>query len=188
MTVREVDPINLETDNTTGAIATITYPHKELHAGEMFRFRYIDEDIDINETKEWLITTPNTAKWFHFEWLVTSSLKGKAELFEDSTRTTTDTAETIYNANRNSTDSATLTIQTHSTTDGADGTRIDVASWGAAATGGSGLGGLGGEAREQIEWILKQNAAYLFKFTSGADDNNITIGFGGYEHTNLTTL
>lgn len=187
-TVRDVDPINLAVDQTTRVLAAVDYEHYEVHVGEMFRFCYIDEDIDSAETKEYLITAPDTTSWSHFVWHVTSSLKGKVEFFKDSTRTTTDTAETAYNANHNTTDQATLSIQTHTTTDGADGTRFDCASWGTATAGGSFGGGAGGEARSEAEVVTEQDGVYLFKFTSGAADNNLTIRFGWYEHTNYDDM
>ena len=41
----------------------------------------------------------------------------------------------------------------------------------------------GGDARSDGEWVLKQNTKYLIVVTSGADNNNVSLVLGWYEHT-----
>ena len=181
--VRGVGKLNIGVDANTRSVITIPYEHHEVHDGNHYTFVTYDEDFDNAETIEYLITAPASPVEMHLVVNVSGAATTLYQLFEDSTRTTTDTASTAYNNNRNSTDTATLVIQTHSTTDGADGTQIDASSFGLDTGVGAGSITTGGSERSSQEWILKFDAVYLLKVTSNADNNNVTIRLSWYEHT-----
>ena len=168
-------------DPSTNTLQAITYPHHEVHGGSMFRFWTYDADLDDTNTIDLIITTPNTTEWGHFEWEVIGALKTLVQLFEGTTHTP-GAAQAIFNANRNSAHANTLTIHI-SNDDNADGTVIDGVSFGVATGAGINAVSGGGEGRGGHEWELDQNNKYLFRVTSGADNNNVTIKFSWYEHT-----
>ena len=178
--LRDIDIWNLLVDPTHHSLVISTLEDEAIHACEHYSFSTYDVDIDNTETIEYLITTPADGH-IHFNWAVTGTTATLCQLFEDSTRTTTDTAETAYNTRRSCTDTTELTIEPHSTTDGADGTQIDVSSFGAGTTGPQ-SNSLSGEAKTKAYWILDTDTVYLFKLTSGADNNNVTIKFAWAEH------
>jgi len=181
--VRSVGSQNINVDASTQALAVLSYEHHEVHSGSHFTFVAYDEDLDNAETIEYLLTAPASPKEIHMVVNVSGAATTLYQLFETSTRTTTDTASTAYNNNRNSTDTATLVIQTHSTTDGADGTQIDASSFGLDTGVGASSIVTGGSERSSQEWILKFATKYLLKVTSNADNNNVTIRLSWYEHT-----
>lgn len=169
-------------DAASHALIIITHAHHHIHSEEMFRFWAYDADLDDTETLEFLLTTPNTAEWGHFEWEVKGAVTTLVEFFEDCTHTA-NVAQTIFNADRNSSDPSTITIATHND-DGADGTLFDGDSFGiSTGFGGAAISG-GGEGRGGHEWLLKQNTKYLIRITSGADNNNVSLKLAWYEHTN----
>lgn len=168
-------------DGSSHDLVGITQEHHEVHEGDHYHFAAIDEDLDTAATMEFLITTPNTTKWGHFVWSIIGALTTKIELFEDPTHTT-NVLQSTFNSNRNSLNTAALTIHT-SNDDNADGTRIDAASFGIDTGIGASIRSGGGAGRGGQEWILKQNAKYLVRVTSGADNNNVTLRFTWYEHT-----
>jgi len=179
--LRDVDLWNLLVDPVHQSIVSGTLEDEAIHDGQHFQFCTYDADIDDTETIEYLITTP-AVNDIHFTWAVTGTTKTLCQLFEDSTRTTTDDAETTFNTKRSCTDTADLVIQPHSTTDGADGTQIDCSSFGAGTTGPQ-SNSVSGEAKTKAYWLLDSDTVYLFRLTSGAADNNVTIKFGWSEHT-----
>ena len=83
----------------------------------------------------------------------------------------------MLNSNRNSTDTAQLKIQLSSSTDGADGTLIYKFK-GGAATQQSRVGDRG---QSDEELVLKKNAKYLLKFTSGTASNLCDLYLLWYE-------
>lgn len=167
-------------DDITHNLVAIDQSHHEIHEGDFYSFCDYVVALDSGNTLEFILTTPNTAKWSHLTYNFSATLKILFELFEDTTHTT-DTLQTSFNHNRNSSNIAGMTIHT-SNDDVADGTRIDCGSFGSPSVGI--VGGSGGGSRSEAEWILKPNSKYLIRLTSGSNDNNVNLKLSWYEHQN----
>ena len=178
----EIDQIggvkNLAVDRMTNDIVVLDHEHHEIHEGDHFTVTAYNADLDDTITMKYLLTTPAAPKQIHWVAYISATAKTLVQFYEDTTRTSTDTAITSYNNNRASTDTAELMIQTQSTTDGADGTLIDSSSFGSAL----GANITGGSDRNTREWLLDFSSYYFFKVTSGADNNNVSLRFEWYEH------
>ena len=172
----------VKTDYSTGAMQVIDYQHHEIHAGSHFFCSIYDSDVDTAAPKYFRITTPNTTNWGHLLLNFTSSGAGLWEFFENPTINAAGTSKTIYNSNRNSANTATLTVFEDTTTT-SDGTKL----W-SDLTGANGVGGsrTTGNSSRDNEIVLKQNEDYILKFTPDADNAKVVIDIEFYEHTNLT--
>jgi hypothetical protein len=127
------------------------------------------------------ITTPNTTKWLHITWELSTSADGTFALLEDVTSFSGGVAVTPLNHNRNSTTASTATCLRGMTD--ADlitptgGTQI----LGAVLSTGKGSSV---ERDTTGEFILKQNSKYLFRYTNGTSANVIQLVCEWYEHAN----
>ena len=168
-------------DQTTDASSIVDYEHKEVHTGDAF---YVTGSAEIDATQliSHRFTTPNTAEWMHFYFVVEAQgsvtvqiIEGISNLIESSTG--------IYNRNRNYSDAlATMTHEVYNNTAGTGGTVI----W--AWTSGGAIGATArspGVTRQSGEIVLKQNTKYEVKITSNVNDNTITAYVTWYEHTNV---
>jgi hypothetical protein len=165
-------------DSLTSSLINLDHTHSEIHNGNFYSFCNYDTDLDNAGVMEFILTTPNTTKWSHFTYNFSASLQILFELFEDTTHTTNVLQES-YNHNRNSLNTAGMTIHT-SNNDGVDGNRIDCGSFGSPSVGI--VGGSGGGSRAERERVLKQNTKYLIRLTSGSNDNNVNLKLSWYEH------
>lgn len=165
-------------DPLTNNIVVIDQSHHEIHEGDFYSFCAYNDNLDLDDTLEFILTTPNTTKLSHLTYNFSASLQVLFEFFEDTTHTT-NILQTSHNHNRNSLNTAGMTIHT-SNDDDVDGNRIDCGSFGSPSVGI--VGGSGGGGRVEGEWILKPNSKYLIKLTSGSDDNNVNLKLSWYEH------
>jgi len=162
-------------DVSTHTLQTIEYEHHEIHAGSHFYLCDYDSAIQLNETIEFVVTTPNTTSWSHMTFDFSSILGASLDVYEGSTDVVGGTPVTPFNNNRNSATTSTLTLikdPTSITT----GTRIAGYLAGANRTGGM-------QQRDR-ELILKQNTTYLFRFTSLANSNAISFCGEWYDNIN----
>ncbi len=174
---------NVRMDAASGSLLVIGQAENLAHEGTHFTYSQVDADFDIADAVELLIVTPNSTKWAHMVFLVTAALDTTVGLYEDATHTIL-AAQTAYNNNRNSATANTTTINTHNN-DGADGTLIWSEVFGISSGGGPGAIVGGGASRGDSEWILKQNAKYLLKVTSGTDNSSMTLECLWYEHADI---
>jgi len=165
----------LELDTTTNSAKTVDYAHNEIHSGSHFYYQGY-RDVASGDSLQFLITTPNTTEWGHL--LMDGSCEGECEivLYEAATASG-GTAITIYNNNRNSAHSATITWAVDPT----------VASLG-TSIGSNRIGSgrfEGGVARNDNEIVLKQDTKYILKVNNEAGAANlVNLNAGWYEHTN----
>jgi hypothetical protein len=127
-------------------------------------------------TQSYLVTTPNTTKWAHFD-LEVSVDDGAAsiEIYEATDRTGT-TLQTVFNRDRNSAVAATTTVHKDVSGGTTDGTRIYWKRCGVGKTEG-------GSVSAKKERILKQNTKYIVRVTNiAAADNNMTVVIRWYEY------
>ena len=137
-------------DNSTGAIETITYPHHEIHEGNHF---YIEGHTTLANAEELRVklVTPDTAKWAHFLWEISSNNILTTELWEGASGGMTGgSGVTPLNNNRNSPNASVLVITSGVAVATSDGLKIGNGAWGSrdggsqircspAATGFAGL-------------------------------------------------
>ena len=151
----------------TGAMAAMEYEHYTIHQG--YHYFYTDKfeltaTTDGSNIKEFFLSTPENYPRVHMKFIFEGSAITQFDLYEGTAKLpTTDSAATVFNSNRNSTDTASLTIDTvvASSTD-SDGTLIKTYKGGAA----SNQARSGEAAKSDEEIILKRDSAYLIRFTS----------------------
>jgi len=162
---------------TTNSVQVIAYAHGELHEGKHYQVRNTALLAKAG-TKDILIVTPDTARWAHMViGLETNDAAVTGYLFEAPTITASGTLDGARNRNRNYADNNTTLIYENPTVTAA-GTLL------AKYTIGSGKNS-GGGARDNEEFVLKQNTPYLFRATEGnVSATNINWTFDWYEHTN----
>jgi len=158
----------------TGAMAAMEYEHYTVHQSYHYFFTEAFS-LANGVARTYLITTPTHvagaafAPSMHVHFKAEGSAITQFDIYEDTLKsaTTTDTALTPVNSNRNTTDTAEMKIGLAASTTDSDGTLIFTFKGGAAAqqsrTGDSGV------SAEEI--ILKKNAKYLARFTSFTDAN-----------------
>lgn len=163
-------------DSITEATEVINYEHHEIHSGSHY---YIEGCVELNSGDELRVklVTPDTAKWAHFIWDISSSGILTTELYEGASGGMAGGAvATPINNNRNSSNVSVLTITSGVAEATDDGTLISQACWGTRQFGGA--------TNRGDEIILKQNETYLRKFISGANSNLVSFKASWYEHTN----
>jgi len=167
-------------DSQTRAWNVIDYEHHEVHAGSHFIYYDYDSDVDTAAPKYYRLTTPDTTKWIHVQFVLMSEGAGTWQLFENPTVNAAGTDATTFNNDRNSATAAGLVVA-YDATSTADGTQIKVWRTGSGTTGPSRAGT---ESRSSVELILKQNEDYFLKFTPDADNCKTKVEMLWYEHTN----
>lgn len=169
-------------DAATHTLQIIEYEHHEIHSGSHFFYYDYDNDVDTAAPKYYRITTPNTTKWAHMQFILSSEGSGTWQLFENPTINAAGTTATVFNNDRNSLTAATLVVAFDATTT-SDGTQIKVWRTGSGTTAPSRVGT---ESRSSVEVILKQSEDYVLKFTPDADNCKTKVEMLWYEHTNKT--
>jgi len=148
----------------------------EVYEGRYFTHTASDSDLDTDATLERLIITPDTTRWSHLFGSIVGASHTRLTIFEDCTHTS-GVQQNVVNNNRNSVN-VPGTIVTLSNNDNSDGNLIFTVEFGAATNKVIG----GGQSRSDgSEWILKQNSTYLFRITSLADDNVVSLILAWYE-------
>lgn len=166
-----------QVEETTNSVKMIEYSHGELHEGNHFVVRNT-ELLAKAGTKDILIVTPNTTKWCHFILEYESNDAAVTGYFYEAVTTSSNgTIDGTRNRNRNYPDNNTTLVYNNPT----------IASTGILLTKrtvGSGKSS-GGGARDNNEFILKQNTKYLLRITEGnIAPTNINWILDWYEHTN----
>lgn len=173
-------------DEKTHALKTIGYEHHEIHDGNHYLFQ---EGFVLNAaTKTYLLTVPNSTKWPHVTFTVMGSQDTSATLIEGTTLSSTNAAS-IINRDRNTGTPVQAGMIISKNPSGVpvpvnDASIMFSTRFGIAANAG-GRGGAGVDFSLRNELILRQNTKYLFHVTAAsANENNITVSFDWYEHTN----
>lgn len=168
-------------DAVTHTLQTIDYPHHEIHQGTHY---FYTDCITLASagTQDYLLTTPNTTAWSHLSFSFDGSAITALDVYEGTDKTGT-TAQTIVNNNRNSVNTSGNTLHKGTSGGTTDGTKI----WCHKAGSSTGAASASGASSSQSsEIILKQNTKYIFRLTSGTNDNLVNLILGFYEHTNRT--
>lgn len=182
-TANVVTPATENSDSYTTAFRVMEYEHHEIHAGDSYSYM---EAVDqtINHVYDIQITTPNTTKWAHFTFNFSVENETDWYFYENVTINLAGTTVTLLNADRNSTNTAGLTIKviTNTTTANAN---ADTAVAGATtvAHGITGDKKAGGDVNGRHEIILKQNEDYSIRFIATVA-GWVSFHLDWYEHTN----
>ena len=120
----ETQPVSLATlpikiDTPTNSITIVDYPHHEIHTGSHY---FYTDSVTLGNagTQVYLFTTPDTTKWIHMTYIATGSAITQVQFYEGADRTGT-TLQSVYNNNRNSLNTAGMTVHkdiSAGTTDG----------------------------------------------------------------------
>ena len=188
-------------DVATHDIRTITHPHAEIHEGCYYTAHYdvITANVDGHRTAIGF-QTPDTTKWGHMTFYVSASVAAEAFIIEAPTIDLDDgTSSTIYNRNRNSNNTSVLfnladpqvaglitgfTEAELAAANFSGGTELDHIP----LVGGSGPKPIGGNARDEQEWLIMQNTKYLVYIQNvgvpGAAGNWHALQVEWYEQVN----
>ena len=162
-------------DGVTHSLVVIDIEHYMIHAQKHY---FYTDSVTLGNagTQEYLFTTPNSTKEIHMTFAATGSAITQIQFYEAADRTGT-TLQTVYNNNRNSLNTATMTV--HKATSGGttDGTLIFQLKSG--ASGGASRSPSLEQRGHEIN--LKYNTKYLLRFTSGTADNLCNLQLGWYE-------
>ena len=173
-------------DTMTGALSTIDIAHHEIHEGETYQISHQGVKND-GQTISAYLQTPNINTWAHILLNWSSGGAAFGRIYEAPTITAnTGTSAVAYNRNRNSANTsmvlnnATVPVAGACSTDATktgDGTIIYTEYAGAGKQEGA-------MAREDHEFILKQNTKYLFEVESDAAGIQLSLNITWYEEAN----
>lgn len=168
-----VDNVKNTLDPSSGIIVVLDNEQYRIHEGQHFFATDHDNDIDVETSKYWHVIAPDSSTDVHLKFTLHLDDPGKIEVFEAPTTTANGTSITVFNNDRNSANTADLTLYSDPTVS-ADGNLIYVERIGTNKSAG-------GKLRRNQEIILKYSAAYLIKVTTDANDNEASIEFHWYE-------
>ena len=167
-------------DSATLALLSIDYDHHEIHSGDSYEYTNA-LDFTSGETKPFLFTIPNTAKWIHFFFDIVGELEYNIDFYEGATPDTVGSpvsAPAIINKDRNSSNTPGMTITIPTLGGGSKGTLIRRHHAGSGKKAG-------GDLRGVNEVILKRNTQYWTDIKNETNSNNfISWTLTWYEHTN----
>ena len=183
-------------DASTWSLQTIEYEHHEIHSGSSYTCHYNNDCTNIGEMTVIAFNTPDTTKWAHVIAEVSATAAAYFAIYEATSIDVGEgTALSIYNHNRNST--KTSTVSTIEATPVANKATSFNEGQAAAANittttelmrvyigAGEKVTAAGGGTRGAAEFVLKQDTQYAFMIVSTtADDNTHSILLNYYEHT-----
>lgn len=168
-------------DSSTHSLQMIDHGHHEVHDGVHYFVSGSTVLALENDVLGFTLTTPDTTKWIHMLWSVSSSGPITVQLYEGSSGISGGSSVTARNSNRNSSNTSGATIL-QTPTVATPGTLIASAAFGAA--GAKAFAPTGGSTTRDSEIILKQNTAYYWKITANAATVTVSYNADWYEHTN----
>lgn len=175
--------IPAEVDNSTHSLQIIDYEHHEIHSGSHY-FVVGVQDLSINNVLDFTLQTPDTTKWTHLNWKMTTESETAWYVYETAVVTTAlANAITPYNNNRNSANTSVnvlkYEVQSNLTAANAD---TDVSAATLLESGISGAGKDVGNSTRSNELILKQNTIYCLRAIA-TTAGYISFDMHWYEHT-----
>ena len=173
-------------DDATDAIMTVGYEHHEIHSGSHY-FVVGYQDLSINNVLQFTWQMPNTTKWTHWSWSISTESETLWQVYEGATiNNALANAITPLNSNRNSanTSGTTMRYEVHSNLAGAD-TDVTISAGDLMESGISGAGRDAGNAKRNNEIVLKQNELYVLRATATAA-GFVNFNMQWYEHTDAS--
>ena len=177
----ETDDVRI--DGSTNALESIEYEHHEIHSGDHY-FVVGHQDLTINQVLDFTWQMPDTTKWIHWTWSISTESETLWQVYEGATATNPlANAVTPYNNNRNSANTSGTTmkyeVQANLAAANAD---TDVSGAALIESGISGAGRDGGVADRNREIVMDQNVLYCLRATATAA-GYINFSMQWYEHT-----
>jgi len=185
-------------DASTHAFNVIDHAHHEVHGGSSFSIHIDNITANTDDHRTFIgFECPNTTKWFHFTIMIAASGAAEAFLVENVTIDDDEGTELVtLDRNRNTANTSTV-LSLESTPTAGSVTWMLEAELAAAnfsyvtildhvqLVAGAGPKAIGGTARSDQEWILKQGLKYgVWIQNVGASVNLHEIHLDWYEHTN----
>lgn len=169
----------LEQDSITLSIVELGHPHDDIHEG----FKYIASDLvtglGAGATQLYLLITPSTVPKIHMLFDIISTPGLDITIFEGPAVTVNGTPVAAINQNRGSNNTAALSVfKTPTVT--ANGTQLQIQEIGSGNASGK-FGGNTSVDRNESEYLLKPNTAYLIKEVTLSNSTAITTTFHWYE-------
>jgi hypothetical protein len=172
----------LRMDKATNSLQVMEFAHHEIHDGDHYEISDL-VDLSINNVRDIRITTPDTAKWAHFEYEIACESETEIYLYEDITEITTGTVIAVFNNNRNSAKTPAVTANyidntsvANANSDTTVSTYIEHFILGAGKTGGA--------TTRENEIILDQNKKYNIRLIATAA-GYVNYKLTWYEHTSI---
>lgn len=169
-------------DAVSGQNIRISFPHHELHEGHAYTIEA--QAAGGSGTKATLsFKTPDSEKVMHLLIHARANVEAHYTFGEAPTITAdTGTNSPPFNRNRNSANTSDV-IGTRTATAGQITKGATVSNFGTILKNVHfGNGKVGGERREDDEWLLKKNTLYAFEIESEAASSDINIEMEWYEH------
>jgi hypothetical protein len=155
-------------------VPVIDWPHEMVHAGKSFTFTEVVA-LGNNGVQDYLLTVG--AKEPNFDYELEATYGITLELYAETGKTQSAAAEVTHNRNRNSLNASVMTVKKGTNGGSGDGTRI---LWRKSGSGTS-QGKLAAGTISRKERILKQNVRYIFRITSAAASNDVSVQLDWYE-------
>ena len=178
------DYARVRIDAATSTLQTIEYEHHEIHSGSHY---YVSSyaDLAINHVLQLTWQMPDTTKWIHWSWKITTEAETLWQVYEGVTENSAvANIITPLNSNRNSENTSDTTLRYEDHADlAAANTDIDVTGATLLESGISGAGKDGGDEKREHELVLKQNELYALRATASTA-GYINFVMQWYEHTN----
>lgn len=177
--------VELDTDHydeTNRSLLTVDYAHHEIHEGDHY-FVSGFVDLAINNVFDLQFTTPDSAKWSHFRFVLSSENETDWYIYEGASVGTAGTSVAPVNNNRNSANvsvNVLATIENASLVDANADTDVSGATL--IASGSLGSRQSGGVVLQDEEIVLKQNTVYCMRAVAVAA-GWISFNAKWYEHT-----
>ncbi len=163
----------LSKDSITEATIFISYPHHELHEGDMFGVIKEVSLATAGDIGDIYIITPSNGKQMHIVWDISGDDKFKLQIYKNPTVSSngTDITSEVFNHNQNSSNTTSATVYDSPTVTNA-GTLLYCAYTDKFVS-----------VRALNELILGENDTYLFRLIALKDSATICINGIWYEHT-----
>ncbi len=184
-------------DSISHALLGITHAHHHTHDGEHFTVHVNNTTANTDDHRTFIgFECPNTTKWFHFVIQVAASSAAEVFIVENVTIDDDEGTElVVLDRNRNTANTSTV-LSLESTPTVGSVTWMLEAELAAAnfsyvteldhiqLAAGAGPEAIGGNARADEEWVLKQGLKYgIWIQNIGASLNLHEIHLDWYEHT-----
>ena len=144
--------------------------HGQVHDGNHYKAHLTSTVLIDDATVEMYVKAPDTAVRIHAYASFSSELAGKAEIRESATVSLSGSVLTVFNSNRNSSNTSTVSVRSSPTLT-ASGTQLSFYH-----IGGGKKGEDPGSEEAKAGWILKQGTIYILRYISSAAANEAEIG------------
>jgi len=154
-------------------LVTINKLHGDVHDGDHYKAHLKSPTLGDGGTIEMYIKAPDSAVRIHAFAGFSGELGGIAEIRESATVSLSGSVLTVFNSNRNSSNTSTVAVRSSPTLT-ASGTQISYYH-----VGGGFQGRETGAVKAEAGWILKQGTIYILRYISAtaANEAEVSVSF-----------